>query len=150
LCVDYRGLNKLTIKNRYPLPLISETLDQLAGARIFSQLDLRDAYHRIRIRLGDEWKTAFRTRYSHFEYTVMPFGLTNAPATFQSYINRALAGLLDKFCVVYLDDILIFSQTEEEHIRHVREVLQRLRTFRLYAKRLSAPKLTFMRNIMKS
>jgi RNase H-like domain found in reverse transcriptase/Reverse transcriptase (RNA-dependent DNA polymerase)/Retroviral aspartyl protease len=134
LCVDYRGLNAITIKNRYPLPLITETLGQLAGAKVFTQLDLRDAYHRIRIRSGDEWKTAFRTRYGHFEYMVMPFGLANAPATFQSYINRALSDLLDTCCVVYLDDILIYSSSEEEHRNHVRMVLGRLRQFRLYAK----------------
>ncbi|KAL1990879.1 hypothetical protein VTN49DRAFT_5882 [Thermomyces lanuginosus] len=115
LCVDYRGLNAITVKNRYPLPLISETLDRLAGAKIFTQLDLRDAYHRIRIRQGNEWKTAFRTRYGHYEYLVMPFGLVNAPATFQSYINRALAGLLDTCCVAYLDDIVIYSNSVEEH-----------------------------------
>ena len=134
LCVDYRGLNAITIKNRYPLPLISETLDRLSGAKIFTQLDLRDAYHRIRIKKGDEWKTAFRTRYGHYEYQVMPFGLANAPATFQAYINRALSGLLDVCCVVYLDDILIYSQSLEEHRRAVRLVLERLRKYRLYAK----------------
>jgi hypothetical protein len=109
-------------------------MDRLVGAKIYTQLDLKDAYHRIRIREGDEWKTAFRTRYGHFEYIVMPFGLANAPATFQSYINRALSDLLDVCCVVYLDDILIYSQTEEEHTRYVRMVLERLRTFKLYAK----------------
>ena len=134
LCVDYRGLNALTLKNRYPLPLIGETMDRLSGAKIFTQLDLKDAYHRIRIRKGDEWKTAFRTRYGHFEYTVMPFGLANAPATFQSYINRAMSDLLDVCCVVYLDDILIYSQTEEQHVRDVRKVLDRLRAYKLYAK----------------
>ena len=109
LCVDYRGLNKITIKNRYPLPLIDETLDRLSKARIFTKLDLRDAYHRIRIWRGDEWKTAFRTRYGYYEYRVLPFGLSNAPATFQAYINQALLGILDVYCVVYLDDILIYS-----------------------------------------
>jgi hypothetical protein len=109
LCVDYCGLNDLTIKDRTPLPLISETLDRLSGAQVFSALDLKDAYYRIPIKRGDEWKTAFRTRYGHFEYMVMPFGLTNAPVTFQAYINKALAGYLDEFCVVYLDDILIYS-----------------------------------------
>ena len=133
LCVDYRGLNAVTIKNRHPLPLITETLDRLCGAKRFSKLDLKDAYHRIRIKRGDEWKTAFRTRYGHFEYLVMPFGLANAPATFQAYINRALAGLVDVTCVVYLDDILIFSEDPAEHWQHVKQVLQRLRQYQLYA-----------------
>lgn len=134
LCVDYRGLNRVTIKNRHPLPLIDEMLDRLAGAKYYTRLDLRDAYHRIRIKVGDEWKTAFRTRYGHFEYRVMPFGLANAPATFQAYINRTLHGLIDTTCIVFLDDILIYSKTEEEHQRHVREVLARLRQYKLYAK----------------
>ena len=132
LCVDYRGLNKVTIKNRYPLPLISELLDRMSRARIFTKLDLRWAYHRIRIKPGDEWKTAFRTRYGHFEYLVMPFGLANAPATFQGYINKALGGLVDTICVVYLDDILIFSRTGGEHVKHVETVLERLRIASLY------------------
>ena len=134
LCVDYRGLNALTIKNRHPLPLISETLDQLATAKVFTQLDLRDAYHRIRIKEGDEWKTAFRTRYGHYEYLVMPFGLVNAPATFQAYINHALSDLLDICVVAYLDDILIYSVNLADHERHVRLVFERLRKYRLYAK----------------
>ena len=134
LCVDYRGLNKITVKNRHPLPLITETLDRLQGARSFTKLDIRNAYHRIRIRPGDEWKTAFRTRYGHFEYKVMPFGLANAPATFQAYMNETLEGLVDTICVVYLDDILIYSQREEEHANHVREVLGRLREANLYVK----------------
>jgi hypothetical protein len=135
LCVDYRGLNEVTIKNRHPLPLVQESLDRLAGASIYTKLDLRDAYHRIRIKEGDEWKTAFRTRYGHYEYCVMPFGLANAPATFQAYINRALSDTLDVFAVVYLDDILIYSNDEESHRHHVREVLSRLRHYRLYVKR---------------
>ena len=134
LCVDYRGLNKITIKNRYPLPLVSEMLDRLSRAKIFTKLDLRDAYHRLRIKEGDEWKTAFKTRYGHFEYCVLPFGLANAPATFQSYIHRALGGLLDRTCVVYLDDILIYSEDEDQHEQHVREVLERLDDWGLYAK----------------
>jgi len=134
LCVDYRGLNAITIKNRHPLPLISETMDRLAGAKIFTQLDLRDAYHRVRIRKGDEWKTAWRSRYGHFEYQVMPFGLANAPATFQAYINKALSDLLDICCVVYLDDILIYSASVEEHHHHVQMVMERLRQYKLYAK----------------
>ena len=134
LCVDYRGLNKVTVKNRYPLPLISEILDRLSGARVYTKLDLRDAYHRIPIRKGDEWKTAFRTRYGHFEYLVMPFGLTNAPATFQSYVNKALKGLLDITCVAYMDDIVIFSEDPAEHETHVKEVLARLREYGLFIK----------------
>lgn len=134
LCVDYRGLNALTVKNRHPLPLIQESLDQLAAGQYFTKLDMRDAYYRIRIKAGDEWKTAFRTRYGHFEYTVMPFGLSNAPASFQSYINSALTGLIDRICVVYLDDVLIYSQTEQEHIEDVQAVLERLRRHQLYAK----------------
>lgn len=132
-CVDYRGLNAITIKNRYPLPLINELLDRLDGSVVFSKIDLRNAYHRIRIREGDEWKTAFRTRYGHFEYLVVPFGLTNAPATFQAYINRALRGLVDDFCIVYLDDILIFSKTEEAHLQHLELVIERLQRADLYA-----------------
>ena len=135
LCVDYRGLNEITIKNRHPLPLVQESLDRLAGAKIYTKLDLKDAYHRIRIKSGDEWKTAFRTRYGHYEYCVMPFGLANAPATFQAYINRALSDVLDVFVVVYLDDILIYSNDEKQHRRHVKEVLARLRQYKLYAKR---------------
>ncbi len=110
LCVNYRGLNNLTIKNRYPLPLISDSLDRLGPAKRFTQLDLTSAYHRMRIREGDKWKTAFRTRYDHFEYQVMPFSLSNAPASFQGYINRILAEKLDIFVVVYLDDILIYTE----------------------------------------
>lgn len=133
LCVDYRGLNKITLKNRTPLPLISETLDRLGGAKIFTKLDLKDAYHRLRIRRGDEWKTAFRTRYGHFEYCVLPFGLSNAPATFQAYINQALVGLVDVTCVVYLDDILVYSENPAEHTTVVRQILERLQQAGLFA-----------------
>ncbi len=132
LCVDYRGLNRITIKNRTPLPLITETMDRLRRARVFTKLDLKDAYHRLRIREGDEWKTAFRTRYGHFEYCVMPFGLSNAPATFQAYINHALVGLVDVTCVVYLDDILIYSENPDEHTKAVRQVLERLQQYCLF------------------
>ena len=134
LCVDYRGLNQVTVKNRCPLPLISETLDRLQGCKFFTKLDLKDAYHRIRIKAGDEWKTAFRTRYGHFEYLVMPFSLSNAPATFQAYINEALEGLFNTICVVYLDDILIYGgDTEAQHWDCVKQVLERLRKYELYA-----------------
>ena len=132
LCVDYRGLNKITIKNRYPLPLISELLDRVKRAKIFTKLDLRNAYGLIRIKTGDEWKTAFRTRYGHFEYLVMPFGLTNAPATFQAYVNDVLREYLDEFCIAYLDDILIFSDDPAKHEEHVKKVLQKLKDAGLF------------------
>ena len=134
LCVDYRALNKLTKKNRYPLPLIREALDRLSGAQYYTKLDIRSAYNLIRIRRGDEWATAFRTRYGHYEYQVMPFGLANAPATFQSYINDTLRDYLDVFCIAYLDDILVYSETREEHTEHVRKVLTRLLQKGLYLK----------------
>lgn len=126
LCVDYRGLNKITIKNRCPLPLITETLDQLREASTFTKLDLKGAYNLVRIAEGDEWKTAFRTRYGHFEYLVMPFGLTNAPATFQAFLNDVLREHLDNFVVIYLDDILIYSRDARDHVQHVRMVLSKL------------------------
>ncbi len=133
LCVDYRGLNLITIKNRYPLPLVGESIDRLAMAKRYTQLDLTAAYHRLRIKAGDEWKTAFRTRYGHFEYQVLPFGLTNAPATFQAYINQALAEKLDVFCIVYLDDILIYTQdTGAKHVEAVKWVLDKLRQHGLF------------------
>ena len=134
LCVNYRGLNNLTIKNRYPLPLIGELLDRLGRAKRFTQLDLTSAYHRMRIREGDEWKTAFRTRYGHFEYQVMPFGLTNAPASFQGYINKILAEKLDVFVIVYLDDILIYTNDDGDgHVSAVQWVLEQLKKFSLFA-----------------
>jgi len=108
--VDYRGFNKITKKNRYPLPLISGLLDRLRTGKIFTKLDLHGAYNLLRIHPGDEWKTAFRTRYGHFEYTVMPFDLTNAPAVFQHLMNDIFREYMDEFVVVYLDDILIFSK----------------------------------------
>ena len=121
LCVDYRGLNNLTIKNRYPLPLIGESLDRLGRAKRFTQLDLTNAYHWMRICEGNEWKTAFRTQYGHFKYQVMPFGLSNAPSTFQEYVNKILAEKLDIFVVVYLDDILIYTKDPRQpHVEAVR------------------------------
>jgi hypothetical protein len=134
LCVDYRTLNDITIKDRYPLPLISELQDQLQGAVIFTRLDIKNAYHHIRIKEGDEWKTAFRTKFGLYEYLVMPFGLTNAPATFQKRINKVLRLYLGKFCMAYLDDILIYSKNKEEHRRHVEWVLKALTDAQLYLK----------------
>jgi len=123
LCVDNRQLNKLTILDKYPLPLMSELRDRVAGAKIFTKLDLKDGYHLIRIKKGDEWKTAFRTRYGQYEYKVMPFGLVNAPATFQRMMNKILREFLDQEVVVYLDDILIYSKTHAEHVAMVKKVL---------------------------
>lgn len=133
-CIDYRGLNKITVKNKYPLPLIESAFQPLHKAKIFTKLDLRNAYHLVRIREGDEWKTAFNTPLGHFEYLVMPFGLTNAPAVFQALVNDVLRDFLNKTVYVYLDDILIFSETLEEHVHHVRQVLQRLLENKLFIK----------------
>jgi len=135
MCVDYRQLNDQTVKNRYPLPLISRLRDQLVGARYFTRLDLPVAYAHIRIREGDEWKTAFRTAFGHYEYQVLPFGLTNAPATFQSAIDHAIRPFLDRTAVCYLDDILIFSKTLDEYKRHVKEVLDALHAHNLSVNR---------------
>jgi hypothetical protein len=134
LCVDYRGLNRVTRKDRYPLPLIPDLLDRLRTAKRFTKLDLRGAYNLVRIAPGDEWKTAFRTRYGSFEYQVMPFGLTNAPAAFQRFMNEIFADLLDVCVVVYLDDILIYSSDPSQHSEHVLEVLRRLKAHNLYCK----------------
>ncbi len=134
LCVDYRGLNKITTKNRYPLPLIGELLDRISRARYYTKVDVRDGFYRLRMALGEEWKTAFRCRYGLFEYTVMPFGLCNAPGTFQHYMNDTFREFLDKFLVIYLDDLLIYSDTLAEHKKHVRAVLEKLRDAGLYLK----------------
>jgi len=125
-CVDYRRLNKVTIKDAYPLPLYNLFFEQVRGSNYFTKLDLKAAYNLVRIREGDEFKTAFRTRHGQFEYLVMPFGLTNAPAVFQRFINYVLSDYIDKFVVVYLDDILIYSKTLDEHKSHVMKVLESL------------------------
>ena len=134
LCIDYKKLNAVTVRNSYPLPLITDIIERVQGANYFTKLDLRSAYNLIRIREGDEYKTAFRTKYGHYEYLVMPFGLTNAPATFQSFINSVLRPYLEKFVILYLDDILIYSKTLDEHVEHVRTVLKTLLKNNLYAK----------------
>jgi hypothetical protein len=131
-CVDYRGLNSMTIKNRYPLPLIRETLARLSTAVIYTKLDIISAFNDLRITEGDEWKTAFRTRYGLFEYLVMPFGLANAPSSFQHYMNDILRKYLDVFCTAYIDDILIYSNSFDEHEEHVRKVLAALRAAGLH------------------
>lgn len=135
MCVDWRALNKITVKNKYPLPRIEELLDRLSGARVFSKLDLRMGYHQVRIKPEDVPKTAFRTRYGHFEFLVLGFGLTNAPATFMSLMNSIFHPFLDSCVVVFLDDILVYSANEAEHAQHLRQVLQVLRSNKLYAKR---------------
>ena len=134
LCIDYRQLNKVTIKNRYPLPRIDDLFDQLRGARVYSKIDLRTGYHQLRVRETDNLKTAFSTHYGHFEFTVMPFGLTNAPAAFMELMHRVFQPYLDQFVIVFVDDILIYSQSEWEHEYHLRIVLQLLRDHQLYAK----------------
>jgi hypothetical protein len=134
LCVDYRPLNAVTVKNKYPLPRIDILFDQLAGARVFSKVDLWSGYHQIKIRPKDISKTAFSTRYGLYEYLVMSFGLTNAPAHFMYPMNSVFMPELDKFVVVFIDDILIYSKSEEEHARHLRVILQWLWDHQLYAK----------------
>ena len=134
LCLDYRQLNKVTIKNKYPLPRIEDLFDQLGGCYYFSKIDLRSGYHQLRIREADISKTAFRTRYGHFEFLVMPFSLTNTLAAFMDLMNRVFRSHLDRFVVVFIDDILIYSRTQEEHAEHLRVSLQILRDHSLYVK----------------
>src|SRR3954469_13652796 len=134
LVQDYRPINQATIQNKYPLPRINDLYDQLAGSKVFSKLDLRLGYHQIRVRDVDIPKTAFITRYGSYEYTVMSFGLTNAPATFSRLMNYIFMEYLDKFVVVYLDDILIYSKNDEEHAEHLRLILTKLREHKLYVK----------------
>jgi hypothetical protein len=134
MCVDYRSLNEVTIKNKYPLPRIEDLFDQMKGASVFSKIDSRSGYHQLKIRELDIPKTAFRTRYGLYEYTVMSFELTNAPTYFMYLMNKVFMEYLGKFVMVFIDDILIFSKTEEEHEKHLRMVLEKLRSNHLYAK----------------
>jgi hypothetical protein len=134
MCVDYRSLNDVTIKNKYPLPRIEDLFDHMRGTKVFSKIDLRSGYHQMKIRPSDIPKTTFTTRYGLYEYTVMSFGLTNAPTYFMYLMNKIFMEYLDKFVVVFIDNILIYSKNEEEHEEHLRLVLQKLREHELYAK----------------
>lgn len=152
MCVDYRALNKITVKNRYPLPRIDDLLDRLCGAKVFSKIDLASGYHQVRIAPEDVHKTAFRTRYGHYEFTVLPFGLCNAPATFQRLMNDTLFDYVDKFVIVYLDDICIYSPDSATHLEHLRLVLDKLREAKLVGKlkkcEFGIPRMEFLGHIV--
>ena len=134
LCINYKELNKVTIKNKYPLPRIDDLFNQLCGATIFSRLDLRSGYHQLKVKASDIPKTAFRIRYRHYKFLAMPFGLTNAPTVFMDLMNRVFSPYLDKFVVVFIDDILIYFKIRGDHAEHLRTVLQVLREKQLYGK----------------
>ncbi|KAD6454404.1 hypothetical protein E3N88_09110 [Mikania micrantha] len=134
MCIDYRELNKLTVKNRYLLPRIDDLFDQLQGSSFYSKIDLCSGYHQLRVKDEDVPITAFRTRYGHYEFLVMPFGLSNAPAVFMDLMNRVCKPYLDKFVIMFIDDILIYSKTKEDHEQHLRLILELLRNEKLYAK----------------
>ncbi|GJS16764.1 putative reverse transcriptase domain-containing protein [Tanacetum coccineum] len=154
MCIDYRELNKLTVKNRYPLPRIDDLFDQLQGSSIYSKIDLRSGYHQLRVREQDIPKTAFRTRYGHYEFQVMPFGLTNAPAVFMDLMNRVCKPYLDKFVIVFIDDILIYAKDEKEHGEHLKAILELLKKEQLYAKfskcEFWIPKVQFLGHVIDS
>ncbi|GJT35906.1 putative reverse transcriptase domain-containing protein [Tanacetum coccineum] len=154
MCIDYRELNKLTVKNRYPLPRIDDLFDQLQGSSVYSKIDLRSGYHQLRVREEDIPKTAFRTRYGHYEFQVMPFGLTNAPAVFMDLMNRVCKPYLDKFVIVFICDILIYSKSKQEHEEHLKIILELLKKEELYAKfskcEFWIPKVQFLGHVIDS
>jgi hypothetical protein len=134
MCIDYRALNKITLKNQYPLPRIDDLLDQLQHAKYFTKMDLKSGYHQVRVKEEDTWKTSFKTRQGLYEWLVMPFGLCNAPTTFMRLMNDVLRPYLDSFVIVYLDDILVYSATWEEHMSHLMQVLETLKKHQLVGK----------------
>jgi Reverse transcriptase (RNA-dependent DNA polymerase) len=154
MCVDYRQLNKITVKNKYPLPRIDDMLDRLAGAKYFSTIDLKSGYHQIRLSDEDVYKTAFTTPFGLYEWRILPFGLANAPAVFQSVMNRTLQPYLGKFAMVYIDDVITYSKTAEEHEQHLRLVLQALRENHFYANaekcNIFAPKVDFLGHVVSA
>ncbi|KAL0534730.1 hypothetical protein IC582_029023 [Cucumis melo] len=154
LCIDYRELNKVTVKNRYPLPKIDDLFDQLQGATVFSKINLQSGYHHLRIRDSDIPKTTFHFRYGYYEFIVMSFGLTNAPAVFMDLMNRVFKDFLDTFVIVFIDDILIYFKTEAEHEEHLHRVLETLRANKLYAKfskcEFLLKKVTFLGHVVSS
>ncbi|GJX25285.1 putative reverse transcriptase domain-containing protein [Tanacetum coccineum] len=154
MCIDYQELNKLTVKNRYPLPRIDDLFDQLQGSSVYSKIDLRLGYHQLRVREEDIPKTAFKTRYGHYELQVMPFGLTNAPAVFMDLMNRVCKPYLDKFVIVFIDDILIYSKNKKEHEEHLKAILELLKKEELYAKfskcEFWIPKVQFLGHMIDS
>ena len=134
MCIDYRQINKVTVKNKYPLPRIEDLFVHLKGAGVFSKIDLRFGYYLLRVKEVDVLKTAFRTRYGHYEFLVIPFGITNTPAAFMDLMNRVFRPYVDQFVVIFIDDILVYSKETHEHGQHLKIVLQTLREKKLYAK----------------